>query len=157
MKTINPLRRLVFMGLVSLAFTSLGLTSCRRGTDLVIEKGPPLRFVLSGPGTLNHFKVSGPDLEREPNRQGDGERLTLLRVYWELAPKEGNSRSLDEIRFITYGQVPDGFVQVQPADGTPAPLVERDLYNVQIFVKDDLGINSFFAIREGKVVAEGDR
>lgn len=158
MRTYITSGRLIFVILLSYLFVaSLAFTSCRRGTGLVIEKGPPLRFVLSGPGTLDSFRLSGPDLEREPNRQGDGERLMSLKVYWELAPREGNNRRLDEIGSITYGKVPDGFVQVQPPSGIPAPIVERDLYNVQVLVRDDHGINRFFAIQDGKIVAEGDR
>jgi len=118
MRTNNTLRRFVSVGLSSYVFvTAMWLTGCGRDTHLVIEMGTPLRFVVSGPGTLNHFQVTGPDLEREPNRHGDGERLMLSKIYWEVAPSEGTGRSLDEIGPITYGKVPDGFVQVQPPSG----------------------------------------
>lgn len=137
--------------------TSVWLTSCRRQTSLAIEMGNPLRFVVSGPGTLKNLQVTGPDLEREPNRQGEGDRLTLLKVYWELAPREGQERSLDDVGPITYGKVPEGFVQVQPPSGAPPELVERDLYNIRFSVSDGDGINRFFALRDGKVVAEGER
>jgi len=138
--------------------TSFSLTSCQRRTSLIIETGNPLRFVVSGPGTLTSLQVSGPDLDREPNREGQGDRLTLLKVYWELAPREGENRSLDQVGPITYGKVPEGFVQVQPpTDLSPPTLVERDLYNIRLFVKDDDGINRFFALRDGKVTAEGER
>ena len=158
MRTNNKLRRFVSVGLSSCVFvTAMWLTGCGRDTHLVIEVGTPLRFIVSGPGALNHLQVTGPDLEREPNRHGDGERLMLSRIYWEVAPSEGTVRSLDEIGPITYGKVPDGFVQVQPPSGAPPPLVERDLYNVRVSVNDDLGINRFFAIRDGRIVAEGER
>ena len=137
---------------------SLSLISCQRRTSVVIEASNPLRFVVSGPGTLTNLQLSGPDLEREPNRQGDGERLTLLKVYWELAQHEGQERSLDQIGQITYGTVPEGFIQVQPVSGTPPPqLVERDLYNITLSVKDGHGINNFFTIRDGKVISEGEQ
>ncbi len=119
--------------------------------------GNPLSFVVSGPGTLNNLQVSGPDLEREPHPRGDGDRLALLKVYWELAPREGQERGLDSVGAITYGKVPEGFVQVQPSSGVPPPLVERDLYNIRLSVTNGNGINMFFAIRDGKVVAEGER
>ncbi|HKO99203.1 MAG TPA: hypothetical protein VJU86_19545 [Pyrinomonadaceae bacterium] len=158
MRTNATLRSHILLLLFSLlVVASLGLTSCSRGTTLVIETGPPARFVLSGPGTLDHFQISGPDLDREPNRQGDGERLMLLKVYWELAPSPGNVRRLDDIGTITYGEVPNGFIQVQPSSGTPAPIVERDLYNVRVGVNNNHGINRFFAFRDGKIVAEGER
>lgn len=119
--------------------------------------GDPLSFVVSGRGTINNLQVSGPDLEREPNRQGEGDRLPLLRVYWELAAREGQEQSLNHVGLITYGKVPEGFVQVQPSSGGPPPLVERDLYNIRLPLRNGDGINRFFAIRNGKVVAEGER
>jgi hypothetical protein len=158
MKTNNTLRRFVLVGLTSYVFvTAIWLTGCGRDTHLVIEMGTPLRFVVSGPGTLDHFQVSGPDLDREPHPQGDGERLMLSKAYWELAPSKTTSRSLDQIGPITYGKVPDGFVQLQPVSGVPPSLVEGHLYNVTFTVNNDHGINSFFAIRDGKIVAEGER
>ena len=58
----------------------------------------------------------------------------------------------------TYGKVPEGFGQVQPpSGGAPPRLVERDLYNVRFSVKDDVGINRFFTLRDGMVVAEGEQ
>jgi hypothetical protein len=80
----------------------------------------------------------------------------MLKVYWEVAPTE--EIALDKILPITYGQVPKGFVQIQPPNGTPPPhLVERDLYNVRFSGNDGDGINRFFAIRDGRIVAEGER
>jgi len=118
--------------------------------------GDPLQFVVSGPGTLANLQVSGPDLEREPNRRGEGDRLPLLKVYWELAPLDGKDRSLDEVGRITYGKAPEGFVQIQPASGPPPPLVDRDLYNIRFSVNNGDGINRFFTIREGKIIGEGE-
>lgn len=142
--------------LVVMAFT-LSLTSCQRRTSLVIETGDPLRFVVSGPGAVTEFQISGPDLEREPNREGDSSRLPLLKVYWALALRDGEERTLDQVGAIIYGKVPEGFVQVQPPSGAPPPIVERDLYNVRLFLKDGDGINRFFAVRDGKVFAEGEQ
>lgn len=111
-----------------------------------------------GPGTITNLQVTGPDLEREPNRQGDGSRLPLLEVYWEIGSQDGHERSLDQVGAITYGKVPEGFVQVQPSSGgAPLPLVERDLYNIRFSVKDGHGINRFFTLRDGEVVAEGEQ
>ena len=140
-----------------LLIASVWLTSCRRQTSLAIEMGNPLRFVVSGPGTLKDLQVTGPDLEREPNRQGEGDRLPLIKVYWELAPREGQERSLDDVGPITYGKVPEGFIQVQPPSGAPPELVEHDLYNIRFSVSDGDGINRFFTLHDGKVVADGER
>ena len=152
-------RSIAFMSIFSMMLAmTLSLTSCQRRTSLIIESGNPLRFVVSGPGTVTNLQLTGPDLEREPNRQGDGNRLPLLKVYWELASQDGQDRSLDQVGVITYGKVPEGFVQVQPSSGlAPPPLVERNLYNIRFSVTDGDGINTFFTLREGKVVAEGEQ
>lgn len=132
-------------------------TACQRHNSLVIEKGSPIRFVLSGRATINSLQVTGPDLQREPHPQGDGERLTLLKVYWEVAPRgEAAARTLDEIREIRYGEIPEGFVQVYPTNGTPSALVEKNLYCVSLIANSDRGFTTFFAIRDGKIVAEGE-
>ena len=141
---------------ILVAFT-LSLSSCKRRTSLVIETGNPLRFVVSGPSAVTHFQISGPDLEREPDREGDGSRLPLLKVYWELASADGQERTLDQVGAIIYGKVPEGFVQVQPSSGAPPPLVERDLYNVRFTSTNGDGINRFFTVRDGKVIAEGEQ
>jgi hypothetical protein len=142
---------------ITVIFFTVLATGCQRRTSLVIEAGNPLRFVLSGPGILTNLQVTGPDLEREPHRQGDGSRLPSLKVYWELSSYEGRDRSLDEVGAITYGKVPEGFVQVQPSSSAPpAPIVDRDLYNIRISVNDGDGINRFFSLRDGKVIAEGE-
>lgn len=120
--------------------------------------GNPLRFIVSGPGPLQNVQVTGPDLEREPYRQGDGVRVGAPKVYWELAAPEGQERSLDEVGRITYGEVPEGFIQIEPPQGAPPPqLVERDLYNIRFSVSEGHGINRFFVLRDGKIVAEGER
>jgi hypothetical protein len=158
MRTSYYFRSAAFIGIFSMVLATMSLTSCQRRTSLIIEMGNPLRFVVSGPGTLTNLQVTGPDLEREPNRQGEGSRLPLLKVYWELASQDGQDRSLDQVGAITYGRVPEGFVQVEPlGDASPAPLVERDLYNIRFSVNDVDGINRFFVLRDGKVVAEGER
>lgn len=132
-----------------------GFTSCRRHTSLRIENGSPIRFAISGPGLLNVLRVSGPDLEREPNRSGEGERLMVSKIYWEIAPLGTSTRSLDEVGPIVYGKVPPGFVQLQPSGGSPPPLVQGDLYNVTFTVANDNGLNTFFRIYQGRIIAEG--
>jgi hypothetical protein len=113
-------RTVALVGCVSTVVAALlSSTSCQPRTSLEIQMGTPLRFIVSGPGTLTDLQVSGPDLDREPNPHGQGDRLTLRKVYWELAPREGTGRSLDQVGPITYGKVPDGFVQVQPPSASP--------------------------------------
>jgi hypothetical protein len=131
------------------------LPSCERNPKVAIEYGAPPRFLLSGPGTLKYFVISGPDLKHDAsNRQGDGDHLQLRNDYWKLIPSEAaRNQSLDEIGSIVYGQVPAGFIQVLPEHGPPLPLVEGDLYNVHLEPNDSYSFNTFFSIRDGKVLA----
>lgn len=146
---------------ISVLVTSLCLAGCRqnRDTEVVIENGNPIKFIVSGPGTIIRLKVTGPDIEHEPNRQGDkGEYLPLMKVYWELVSSEtAANRRLDEIGPITYGKVPDGFVQTYPEHGAPPPIIDRDLYNITLSANNGRGVNMFFSIRDGKIIAEGER
>jgi hypothetical protein len=131
------------------------LPSCEYNPKVVIEYGVPPRFQVSGPGTLKYFVISGPDLKRDAaNRQGDGDYLQLRNDYWKLIPSEtARYQSLDEIGSIVYGQVPAGLIQVLPEHGPPPPLVEGDLYNVHLEPNDSYSFNTFFSIRDGKVLA----
>jgi hypothetical protein len=119
----------------------------------------PARFVLSGPGTLNHFEIIGPDLERDANnRRGDGDYLPPMKVYWKLVPSgRATNQLLDNIGSITYGRVPDGLTQVYPEHGPPVALVEGDLYNVHLEPNDSYSFNTYFSIRGGKISAVGQK
>jgi hypothetical protein len=158
MRIDSTIRTFALVGCVStVVAVLLSSTSCQPHNSLAIQMGTPVRFSVSAPGTLTSLQVSGPDLDRESYPQGEGDHLTLLKVYWELAPREGTYRTLDQIESITYGKVPDGFIQVQPPSGVPPPLQDGNLYNIRFSVNDGNGINTFFAIRDGKIVAEGER
>jgi hypothetical protein len=109
---------------------------------------------VSGPGTLNYFRIDGPDLERDPaNRQGTRDYLPAIKLYWKLVPKNPREQSLDDIGAIKYGEVPERLIQVYPEHGPPPPLVEGDLYNVHLEPNASNSFNTFFAIRGGKVLA----
>lgn len=140
---------------VSLLLLPFLLLGCERNPKVTIEYAAPPRFLLSGPGTLNYFVISGPDLERDAaNRQGDRDYLPLRNDYWKLIPSEtARNKPLDEIGSIVYGQVPAGFIQVLPEHGPPPPLVEGDLYNVHLEPNNSYSFNTFFSIRDGKVLA----
>ena len=143
-------------GAVLLVFI-ICLTSCERYPRVFIENGTPLSFIISGPGSLNHFEITGPDLELDSNnRQGDKEYLGIRKVYWHLVPSDSNKNCpLDKIGVIVYGQVPSGLTQTYPEKGPPPPLIERDLYHVSLVHNEPGVFGTFFAIRDGRVLAVG--
>jgi len=133
------------------------LPSCERRPRVMIENGSPPGFVLSGPGRLDHFEITGPDLERDPaNRSGQRDYLPAMKVYWRLVPGP-TAKPLEDIGAITYGQVPSGLIQIYPEKGSPPPLVEGDLYNVHLEPDNSHSYNTFFSIREGKILAVGQK
>ena len=103
---------------------------------------------------MTHLTVTGPDPEREPATGLD--RLTPLKVYWEIASTQGVQ--MKDVGPVTYGQVPAGFVQIEPRNGAPSSeLVETHVYNLRLSVDGGHGFNSYFMIRDGMVVSGSDR
>jgi hypothetical protein len=148
-------RRSLAVVCVALLIVTVGM-SCGRQPSLVIEATSPPRFVFSGSGIVTHLTVTGPDLEREPKSASASDRLTPLKVYWEIASNRGTQMS--DVGPITYGHVPPGFVQIEPQDGgSPPELIEQHLYNFRLSVDGGDGFNNFFVIRDGKIVSEADR
>jgi hypothetical protein len=107
---------------------------------------------------MKSLQVTGPDLKREPYPTGESERLTLRKVYWEIAPDaKARTSTLDQVKVINYGEVPEGFIQVYPLIGSPEPAVERNLYCVSLVPSAGRGFTTFFSIRDGKILAEGEK
>jgi hypothetical protein len=132
--------------MIFLLLAVLFSTACEMDTKLIIEAGNPPKFVLSGGGTLGALRVRGPKKQREVI----GEDAS---IYWEIEPKdEGSDRNVGRLSPITYGVVPDGYVQVYPERGKAVPpIVEGERYNIRIATNNAKGVDKFFVIREGKV------
>lgn len=131
---------------IFLLLVALFSTACERDTKLVIEAGNPPKFVMTGSGTLGALRIRGPKKQREAM----GEDAS---IYWEIEPRDEDSdRNVARLGPITYGKVPDGYVQVFPEQGqTAPPLVEGERYNIRIATNNAKGVDKFFVIREGKV------
>jgi hypothetical protein len=50
------------------------------------------------------------------------------KVIWQIRPKSGTDNSAEGLPQITYGEVPEGFEQLVPSDGTPPALQEGKVY-----------------------------
>ncbi len=110
--------------------------------------------MVSGRGTLDSITVSGPDKKRKAPEGGADYRED----YWMIMPKsEMDVQRLEESGGITYGKVPEGFVQWIPKNGAPAPLFEGGLFHFQLRTKSSGGaVGIFFTLREGKIIQTGD-
>jgi hypothetical protein len=112
-------RACVFLATVSLA---LAVAGCNSLSVSVNDTNPPV-FTFSA-GQLAHcctylalFVVSEiPAGGNDP------------KVIWHIRPKSGTDNSAKGLPPITYGQVPQGFEQVVPSEGTPPALEEGKEY-----------------------------
>lgn len=140
-----PLKKEVHVTIFLMLIT-LFSTACERDTKLIIEAGNPPRFVMSGSGTLGSLRIRGPKKQREVG----GEDAS---IYWAIEPKDDDSdRNVERLGPITYGKVPDGYIQIYPEQGQAVPpLVEGERYNIRIATNNANGVDKFFVIREGKV------
>ena len=69
---------------------------------------------------------------------------------WIIVPKSVTTVSAAPP--ITYGVIPNGFVQQVPSNGTPPPLEEGKVYGFGAHTRGEPGGAIWFTIREGKSV-----
>ena len=93
-------------------------TGCERDMRIKIDGKTPPTFTLSGSGNLI-FLVLGEVHDNKPPLLGAPD-------IWKIRPEGENT--ISQLPSITYGIVPNGFIQVAPASGTPPPLIEGKVY-----------------------------
>jgi hypothetical protein len=130
-----------------LSFTAAVVLACERHTTLRIEGGNPPKFVLSGNGTLGAIRVRGPEKQRE----AEGEDAFL---YWVIRNAKDKDQGIEKLSPVTYGNVPDGYIQIYPESGMAPPLIEGERYNIRVVTFDANGADKYFVIRNGKAVEE---
>lgn len=114
--------------------------ACERDTTLAIEGIDAPRFVLSGSGTLGSLRVVGPLRQRE----AQGEDAS---VYWMIKPApDVGPKHLETLSPITYGKVPQGYVQVYPEQGEAQPLVEGVRYFIDVSTNGANGVRRNFTL-----------
>jgi hypothetical protein len=98
-------------------------------------------FRLSGTDSLNHLFICSEEEESRRREQN---------AIWQIAPdKEHRGKIPIE---ITYGIVPEGYIQLTPKDGqSPPPLISDKEYTYH-YVRGLGGGGGAFKIQNGKVV-----
>ena len=122
------------------------LGSCERDTTITLRGEAPPSFVLSGSGRLEVLAIQGQKVRDSP-------KLAASTV-WEIRAKAGpfSGTKVEWLGSITYGEVPDGYVQVYPEHGEAPPLLEGERYYASFDTTGANGAHIYFTIREGKAV-----
>lgn len=139
--------KLVFLTVIG--FLSVSCAPSR--TSVVIKQGNPQQFLISGCGTFDILTISGPDYER----RHDG--IPYMKDYWVIQ----SINDIDVSRLpnpIVYGQVPPGFRQYTPTNGSPLPISDGSPYGIKVGVRDERcgGVNMLFSVRDGKIIPVTD-
>jgi hypothetical protein len=142
--------RYLFLTLSGVIF----LMACTTDVTISMDDGNPPTFKFSRNfsevNNLPFFDVIQivPENESLAYHQQQFDRNVTL---WRIVPEKAGT-TIDQLRSITYGQVPTGFIQQIPEDGSPAPLLEGKLYQAggpPVMMRRAL---LRFAIRNGKAV-----
>ena len=135
-------KNLMWAGLI-LIFLFLAIsTGCERDMRIKIDGKNPPTFTLSGSGDLVFLYLAEVHDNRPPSLEDPD--------LWEIRPN-GNNK-ISKLPSITYGTVPQGFIQVTPASGAPPPLIEGKLYAVGGPNANANGGSIWFTIKGGRSV-----
>lgn len=131
------------------AITMSDVVKARRWTQrsaVELQGANPPAFVLSGPGKIINFSVGifSPELpEDSPDR---------VQIIWEITADDlfSDSTELKSVERITYGTVPDGFSQIEPA--LPLSPLEPGKYYVFYLLRlNEPHVMGAFELKEGKL------
>jgi len=78
------------------------------------------------------------------------------KVLWKIRPKSGTDNSANGLPRITYGQVPQGFEQLVPSEGTPPALEAGTVYGASGPRIEVPNAFVMFRIENGKAVRIAD-
>ena len=138
----------------ALFLIACSLLGCERRTHVRIEGGTAPVFVLSGSGRLENFAVYTEEgLQRSNNPFEDSFAV------WEIKPIAGdmNGTPVEDLGSISYGVVPEGYVQVKPPRGSPPPLTDGLKYFYEVVTTGAPWASSYFEIKNSRAVpAEGN-
>jgi len=144
------LRKIATVVLSALLFSS----ACyEEDMTVLVEEQMPVTFKLSGSGYLHFFAVWEVSVENQSRirSQRDAGKNRLL---WKLSPDSltESQKVVSRLPPITYGSIPQGFVQKEPQEGAPAELVEGKIYEAGGPAYDANGGFVWFTIKGARVV-----
>jgi hypothetical protein len=109
----------IVVGILSLV---LAVAGCKSLSISINDTNPPVFTFSAGQFAecCTHLALF---VVYEVDDGKDGEK-----VIWEIRPRSGTDNSANGLPKITYGQVPQGFEQLVPSDGTAPALQEGKVY-----------------------------
>lgn len=120
------------------------LAGCERPLKITLDGKNPPTFRFDGSGELSWVYIYKVTPEgKVPLKSEDSE-------LWIIVPKGDNTASASPP--ITYGVVPNGFVQQVPSNGNPPALEEGKVYGFGADTRNAPGGDVWFTIRNGKSV-----
>ena len=144
---VPRIRILIIIGFV---LVECFLTGCGEWpTSVRIEGGTAPAFSLSGGGDVAIFTVYSPDYMTKAKCPGD-EDFAL----WKIKPSGGylHGTYIPKLGSITYGVVPEDYVQIRPKDGTPPPLKEGQKYFYFVETTNAAGAGGYLEIKNSRAV-----
>ena len=131
----------VFLIPLVLTFAAYGLVGCERSAHLVVTTDNPPVIKVSGDALFDHLEVYGPLPEKM-----DNDTPSLI---WKIVASSSPPQ-LNKLPAITYGVVPDGFLQAEPNTGKPPDLLEGAIYNIAVTTRGWNHPAKTIVIRNGK-------
>jgi len=124
----NYLKWLICKRVLGLATVLLSVCGCDFSPTIYLDGGNPPRFHFEGRDSLDFFAITEivPENQNVPDVEQDTDKN---RILWWVFPKDAAAGRVRNLPPITYGIVPQNFVQKVPSGSIPPPpLLEGKVY-----------------------------
>jgi len=118
-------------------------------TSVGLKGGTAPVFVLSGGGKVATFTIFNQDFMTKAEKPLD-ENFVL----WKIRASGGylHGTWIPNLGSITYGVVPEGYIQVKPVAGAPPLLIEGQKYFYFVETTDAPGASGYVEIKNSRAV-----
>ena len=123
----------------------IGACSCERSTTVQTTGENPPGFVLAGSGNLGEIIIY--DAEYRGSLEDESHMM------WKVKAQRMPGKLMNELGTVTYGTIPEGYLQVKPEPGqAPPPLAEGKAYKFWFVSANAPTVLGYFEIRNNKAV-----
>jgi hypothetical protein len=138
--------------LLAIILVLLSSSACERRTEARLEGGnPPIFSISAGTGRVWVISIGEYQMNKTSNAARGKDEI------WRVEPKRDKSGELlgkqaSEIGKVTYGVVPEGYVQITPTNDSPPPLAPGKYYSYEFKAEKGMAASGDFAILDGSAV-----